>query len=123
MEKGKFVVTPWEVSGQIDYNYLVKEFGTQRIDEKLLNRIKKHTKELHYFLRRGIFFSHRDLDWILNEYEKGNKFFLYTGRAPRVQFIWVTSFPGSSQNGCKISLMSSCGSSFLMKKNSCLRKI
>jgi tryptophanyl-tRNA synthetase len=33
-------------------------------------------------LRRKIFFSHRDLDWILNEYEKGNKFFLYTGRAP-----------------------------------------
>ena len=82
MPKEEFVVTPWEVRGQIDYNHLVKEFGTQRIDDKLLNRIKKHAGELHYFLRRGIFFSHRDLDWVLDEYEKGNKFFLYTGRAP-----------------------------------------
>jgi len=82
MERQKFVVTPWEVRGKIDYDYLIKKFGTKRIDEKLLNRIKKHTGELHHFLRRGIFFSHRDLDWILNEYGKGNKFFLYTGRAP-----------------------------------------
>ncbi len=77
-----FIVTPWEVRGEIDYNKLVKEFGTERIDQKLLNRIKKHTGELHHFLRRGIFFSHRDMNWILDEYEKGNKFFLYTGRAP-----------------------------------------
>ena len=78
----KFLVTPWEVKGEIDYNRLIKEFGTERIDEELLNRIKKHTKNLHYFLRRGIFFSHRDMNWILDNYEKGNKFFLYTGRAP-----------------------------------------
>jgi len=34
----------------------------------------------HYLLRRGIFFSHRDLDWILDNYENGKPFFLYTGR-------------------------------------------
>ena len=77
-----FVVNPWETSGKIDYEKLIKEFGTQHIDEKLLERIKKHTGELHPFLRRKIFFSHRDLNWILDEYEKGNKFFLYTGRGP-----------------------------------------
>jgi len=33
-------------------------------------------------LRREIFFAHRDLKWVLDEYEKGNPFFLYTGRAP-----------------------------------------
>ncbi|MBN1923789.1 MAG: tryptophan--tRNA ligase [Nanoarchaeota archaeon] len=78
-------VTPWEVSGEIDYNKLIKEFGTEPINDKLLARIKKHTGELHPFLRRKIFFSHRDLNWILNEYEKGNKFFLYTGRSPSGQ--------------------------------------
>jgi tryptophanyl-tRNA synthetase len=78
----EFVVNPWEVRGNINYDRLVIQFGTQHIDEKLLLRIKKFTKELHPFLRRKIFFSHRDLDWVLNEYEKGNKFFLYTGRAP-----------------------------------------
>ena len=33
-------------------------------------------------MKRGIFFAHRDLKWCLDEYEKGNKFFLYTGRGP-----------------------------------------
>lgn len=78
----KFTVTPWEVSGDIDYDKLIKEFGTEKITDSLLKRIEKHTGELHWLLRRKIFFSHRDLKWILDNYEKGNKFFLYTGRAP-----------------------------------------
>ncbi|MDD2678320.1 MAG: tryptophan--tRNA ligase [Candidatus Nanoarchaeia archaeon] len=75
-------VDPWNVSGDIDYEKLIKEFGTEKIDKKLLERIKKHTGELHYFLKRGIFFSHRDMNWVLDEYEKGSKFYLYTGRSP-----------------------------------------
>ncbi len=82
MADEKMVVTPWEVRGNIDYDKLIKEFGTKPVTEELLNRTKKHTKELHYMLRRKIFFSQRDMDWILDQYEKGNKFFLYTGRAP-----------------------------------------
>ncbi|MBS3149337.1 tryptophan--tRNA ligase [Candidatus Woesearchaeota archaeon] len=77
-----FTVTPWEISGKVDYDKLIKQFGTQKIDTSLLNRIKKHTKELHPYLTRNIFFCHRDLNWLLDEYEKNNKFFLYTGRAP-----------------------------------------
>jgi tryptophanyl-tRNA synthetase len=75
-------VTPWEVKGNIDYDKLIKEFGVSKIDSKLLKRIEKLTGESHHFLRRNIFFAHRDLKFILDEYEKGNKFFLYTGRAP-----------------------------------------
>ena len=75
-------VTPWEVKGNIDYDKLIQEFGISKIDEKTLKRIQKHTGELHLFLRRKIFFAHRDLNFVLDEYEKGNKFFLYTGRAP-----------------------------------------
>jgi tryptophanyl-tRNA synthetase len=78
----KFTVTPWKVEGEVDYNRLIKDFGTQPINEQLIQRIKKHTKDLHYMLRRKIFFSHRDMDFILDEYEKGNKFYLYTGRGP-----------------------------------------
>lgn len=81
-KEAKFQVTPWKVSGEVNYGKLIKEFGIEGISDKLWDRIKKHTKDLHFMLRRGIFFAHRDLDWILNEYEKGNKFFLYTGRAP-----------------------------------------
>ncbi|MBI2573438.1 tryptophan--tRNA ligase [Candidatus Woesearchaeota archaeon] len=75
-------VTPWEVKGTIDYDKLIKEFGVSKLDEKALKRIEKHTGELHRFLRRDIFFAHRDLNFVLDEFEKGNKFYLYTGRSP-----------------------------------------
>ena len=76
------IVTPWEVKGEVDYDRLIKEFGISKLDEKILERIKKHTKDLHFMLTRNIFFAHRDMNWLLYEYEKKNKFFLYTGRGP-----------------------------------------
>lgn len=36
----------------------------------------------HHFLRRGIFFSHRDMHSILKLYEEKKPFYLYTGRGP-----------------------------------------
>jgi tryptophanyl-tRNA synthetase len=78
----EFVVTPWEVKGEVDYEKLIDEFGTQRIDGPLRERLRRHAGELHPMLRRGIFYSHRSLHWILTEYEKGNPFVLYTGRGP-----------------------------------------
>ncbi|OYT33553.1 MAG: tryptophan--tRNA ligase [Candidatus Aenigmarchaeota archaeon ex4484_52] len=78
----KFKVTPWNVEGDVDYNKLIKEFGVSKIDKNLLDRIKKHTGNIHLFLKRGVFIAHRDLDVVLDKYEKGEKFFLYTGRGP-----------------------------------------
>ena len=82
MPDEEMIVTPWKVSGRIDYRKLIEEFGTQPITDSLLERIRKHTGELHLQLRRRIFFSHRDLDWILDMYEAGRRFVLYTGRGP-----------------------------------------
>ena len=81
MAEEEFVITPWEVSGEIDYDRLVKKFGTQLIDNNILSRIKK-IADLHPMLRRNIFYTHRDFGWVLDQYEKGNKFVLYTGRGP-----------------------------------------
>ncbi len=79
----KFKVTPWEVSGEVDYDKLIKEFGTQKIDDALRQKLAKACGgELHPMLRRDFFFSHRDLNLILNDHEKGKGFFLYTGRKP-----------------------------------------
>lgn len=77
-----FIVTPWEVSGEVDYDLLIQEFGIEPINEKMLFNLKEITKEIHPFLRRKIFFAHRDFQWILQEYKKGNPFYLYTGRGP-----------------------------------------
>ncbi len=82
MSKDNFIVTPWHVEGKIDYDKLIKRFGTEKISNELLQRIEKIAGESHFMLRRGIFFSHRDLKRILDDYEKGNDFFLYTGRGP-----------------------------------------
>ncbi len=82
MPADDFVVTPWHVEGNIDYDRLTRQFGTQKISQELLGRIREAAGEDHFMLRRGVFFSHRDLGRILDEYRRGNGFFLYTGRGP-----------------------------------------
>ncbi|MDO8339276.1 MAG: tryptophan--tRNA ligase [Candidatus Burarchaeum sp.] len=81
MTSTSFTVTPWEVKGEIDYEKIIKEFGVKRIDEPLMHRLSK-LAPLHLFLRRKLFFAHRDLDVVLDEHEKGRKVVLYTGRGP-----------------------------------------
>jgi tryptophanyl-tRNA synthetase len=81
-EKNEMVVTPWEVRGKVDYERLIQEFGTLPLTDELLKKIEKHTGHLHLQLRRRLFFSHRDLDTVIDLYEKGTKFVLYTGRGP-----------------------------------------
>ncbi|KAJ3170170.1 tryptophan--tRNA ligase [Geranomyces variabilis] len=85
------VVTPWDVQGAqvdgkavaIDYNKLIAQFGTRPIDQALLDRMERLTgRRPHTFLRRGLFFSHRDFTQLLDRYEKGKPFYLYTGRGP-----------------------------------------
>ena len=79
---GDFAVTPWGVSGEIDYDRLIERFGTERITDGLRARVRSLAGEDHFMLRRGIFFSHRDLGRILDVHEAGGRFFLYTGRGP-----------------------------------------
>ena len=78
----EMIVTPWEVRGKVDYKKLIQQFGTQPLTDKLLKRLQKHVGKFHPQLRRKLFFSHRDLDTVLDLYEKGEKFVLYTGRGP-----------------------------------------
>ena len=85
MPSDEFIVTPWEVEGHVDYNKLIALFGTQPIDEAILARFKKLTGSIPMMLRRQVFFSHRDFNWILDQYEAGEKFALYTGRGPSGQ--------------------------------------
>ncbi|MCL5874431.1 MAG: tryptophan--tRNA ligase [Candidatus Thermoplasmatota archaeon] len=83
MQEDNFKVTPWEVTGKVDYEKLIQQFGTQKISESIMKDISKVSRDrMHVMLRRNIFFSHRDLDLILKDYREGRGFFLYTGRAP-----------------------------------------
>ena len=93
------IVNPFEVIAAdergVDYDKLIETFGTRKIDQAILDRFEKLTgRKPHRYLRRGLFFSQRctsppdhnltrrDLGGILDRYEKGKPFFLYTGRGP-----------------------------------------
>jgi tryptophanyl-tRNA synthetase len=89
-DKKDFIVTPWDVSGSIDYNKLIEKFGTQLIDQQLIDKFKKVTgKELHPWLKRGIYFSHRALENFLDAYAAGEPVFLYTGRGPSTEAMHI----------------------------------
>lgn len=84
-------VTPWEVDGAIedgvnqgiDYEKLIVSFGSKHITPEILERFEKVTGHRpHLLMRRGLFFSERDFSQILDLYEQGKPFFLYTGRGP-----------------------------------------
>ena len=67
----------------IDYKQLINDFRSEEINQGLLQRFKEATEvEPHRFLRRGIVFSHRDLEKILDLHETGKPFFVHAGRGP-----------------------------------------
>ncbi|OLS13143.1 MAG: Tryptophanyl-tRNA synthetase [Promethearchaeota archaeon CR_4] len=79
-------------------------------------------------LRRGVFFAHRDLDWILDEWDKGNQFYLYTGRGPSdtIQIghlvPWVFTKWLQDQFKVKVLFQLTDDEKFLFKENLSLRE-
>ncbi|KAG7252257.1 LOW QUALITY PROTEIN: hypothetical protein CRUP_006347, partial [Coryphaenoides rupestris] len=87
-------VDPWNVATNsakgVDYDKLIVRFGSSKVDQELVDRIEKVSgQKPHRFLRRGIFFSHRDMHQVLDAYEKQKSFYLYTGRGPSSQAMHV----------------------------------
>ena len=82
MDSKRAVVDAYKVEGRVDYDLFAKTYGLKLIDEELEKRIKKYAGNLHFLIKRKIFYAHREMGWLLDEYEKGNKFYVYTGRAP-----------------------------------------
>ena len=76
--KEKMVVNPYEVSGEIDYKKLIKDFGTTEISLEIYKKLNK----CHPLIRRGLYFSHRDFDKWLKANEAGKKVSVITGRGP-----------------------------------------
>ncbi len=85
------LITPWDVKGEvvngvqmgINYDKLMSQFGCSPLSPELIARFEKLTGEkAHVFLRRGMFYCHRDFEKILNLFEAKKPFYLYTGRGP-----------------------------------------
>src|SRR3972149_8102615 len=84
--ENNIILNPWIAKGQFNdevYNKLVEEFGMERLSNELLERFEKVTgHKPHMWMRRNIFFAHREFNLILDDYEQGKPIFLYTGRGP-----------------------------------------
>ena len=98
-EKSSFTITPWKVEGAVDYDEVLGQFGVEPLTQDMIQRweslMEKSGKNigLHPWIKRGIFFSHRRFNEILDAYESYLKeketnpeatcpIFIYTGRGP-----------------------------------------
>jgi tryptophanyl-tRNA synthetase len=112
-------VTPWEVSGDMDYGKLIKDFGTQELPESILKKLKN----AHPLLRRGLYFSHRDFDLWIKDAESGKKVSVVTGRGPSermhighlVPFMVALSL--QKEFGCEVYIPISEDEKFYVKPN------
>ncbi|MFB6490936.1 MAG: tryptophan--tRNA ligase [Thermoproteus sp. AZ2] len=77
-----FVVTPWEVKGRVDYEKLLEHFGAKPLTQADVDLLAKYAGEVHYLIRRGFFYAHRDFDQLLKWHGEGRPWALYTGRGP-----------------------------------------
>lgn len=73
-------VTPWEVSGPIDYEKLIQEFGLKEV----ANLPKAFSSSLLF--RRGIIFAQRDFETILEAVKHKKPFAMMTGLMPSGKF-------------------------------------
>src|SRR4030042_5595053 len=73
-------ITPWEVTGEINYEKLIKDFGISQM--KQLPGIF----EENVLFRRKIVFGHRDIQRILEAVKNNKKFVMMTGLMPTGKF-------------------------------------
>ena len=73
-------VTPWEVSGDVNYSKLIKEFGVSPLKELPPVFSKNH------LFRRKIIFAHRDIQRILDAVKNKKSFSMLTGLVPTGKF-------------------------------------
>lgn len=80
MPKKEFVVTPWEVKGEVDYERLMKEFGIQPLRElpSVFNE--------NILFRRKVIFAHRDIGKIMNSIKDKKQYVMMTGLMPSGSF-------------------------------------
>jgi tryptophanyl-tRNA synthetase len=76
-EDAAFTVTPYEVSGEIDYEKLLEQFGADALTDEHVRRFPDHP-----MLRRGIYYAGRDVDAYLDAADSGATHSIVTGVGP-----------------------------------------
>ena len=73
-------VTPWEVSGKIDYEKLARDFGVEQL-KNLPAAFQEET-----LFRRNIVYAHRDFGRIIGALKNKERFAMMTGLMPSGKF-------------------------------------
>ncbi|MBW9220496.1 tryptophan--tRNA ligase [Methanothermococcus sp. SCGC AD-155-N22] len=71
------MITPWEVSEEIDYKETMEKFGIKPFKD-ILNKLE----DPHYLMRRGVIFGHRDFEKIVGCMREGKRFAVVSGMMP-----------------------------------------
>lgn len=79
MTADEFTVTPYTVSGEIDYEKLLDRFGANRLTDE---QIARFPEPRHPLVRRRMFYAERDLDRFLRAANAGERHSIVTGRGP-----------------------------------------
>ncbi|OIO81344.1 tryptophan--tRNA ligase [Candidatus Pacearchaeota archaeon CG1_02_32_132] len=111
------ITTPWEVSGDIDYDKLIKEFGAERVKPTHIN------PKAHHFIKREFYFSQRDFDSWVKAAESKKKVSILTGRGSSekmhlghlVPFVLAKHFQDKYK--CNVYLPISDDEKFYVKPN------
>ncbi|MFC4405117.1 tryptophan--tRNA ligase [Haloarchaeobius iranensis] len=72
-----FTVTPYDVSGTVDYDRLLERFGADRLTDEQVARFPDHP-----MLRRRIYYAGRSVDRFLDAAEAGETHSIVTGVGP-----------------------------------------
>ena len=74
-------VTPWEVSGKIDYEKLIRDFGVKPFNFTLPKKLQDNI-----LFKRKTIFAHRDFERILDCIKNKKPFVMMTGLMPSGKF-------------------------------------
>lgn len=71
-----FKLDPWGSSAIVEEDYirLIKEFGIEEIDEKIMQKMQENR-----FIRRKIMFGHRDLQYVFKAIENNQPWAVMSG--------------------------------------------
>lgn len=68
-DENSFTVTPYTVSGEIDYEKPLEQFGADRLTEE---QIARFPEPRHPLVRRRVFYAGRDVDQFLQAATAGD---------------------------------------------------
>jgi len=96
-----FTLNPWEMSGNVNYQKIIKEFGIHEL------RSLPEVFQKEVLFRRGVVFAHRDFQIIINAIKNKKNFVMMTGLMPSGKFhvghaVLARQFPFYQKFGAKI---------------------